>query len=257
MEKNLLIAGKELPAGTDFASGASFQGRKTMITKETAEDLEITPPNDVKCLSWNRSSALSARTMVLSSLNEFGNIDEAVLFFDETWLASKYGETLNPSESIKVLEELIASYQYLTMELISRITKKNIYAADNSAAEKSKKTVKLIFLYKSNPSECDGITSSSARAASNLSSPLVAAAANAFKAYAENIAASLVNNTEITPVLVSCEPSNDLATKDSALAVWLCEYIDQIDQLKKGLSPKQKVAWVKAGAKSPGGFSFF
>ena len=32
------------------------------------------------------------------------------------------------------------------------------------------------------------------------------------------------------------------------------EYLDAIDNLKKPLSPKQKVSWIKAGAKNPSGF---
>lgn len=83
---------------------------------------------------------------------------------------------------------------------------------------------------------------------------MIAAAGGAFKAYAENIAAILAENGGVTPVLVQCEPSNELSKRDSSLSLWLCEYLDAIDNLKKPLSPKQKVSWVKAGAKNPSGF---
>ena len=71
------------------------------------------------------------------------------------------------------------------------------------------------------------------------------------------MAATLALSDDVIPVLVEADQNNEIARKDSALMGWLCTYLAQIDSLKKDLSPKQKVSWVKAGAKSPGGFSLF
>lgn len=245
MGKMILFAGKEFPAGNDMASGASFQGRKVIATSlAVSEDSadgegEVQKSGGVIQVNWNRSSALSCRSLALKCENE-GGLDEAVLVFDEFYLATKYREVNNNAQ---ILEELVSSYQYLTQELISRFNRQ------------SSKCHKIIFLYKSNFSLADGVNSSSVRASGiELSGPLIAAASGAFKSYAENVAANLVDNSNITPILVSCDPANDLSKRDSSLSVWLCEYMDSIDALKKPLSPKQKVAWVKAGAKNPGGF---
>ena len=255
MGKVILFAGKELPAGNDMASGASFQGRRVLVTSLIAKEGENSsgeenyPQNNtplglggkiggIKGLAWRRSSAISSRSLVLKCENE-GGLDEAVLVFDEFYFATKYREVNNA----QILEELIGSYQYLTQELIARL------------GRQTEKSAKIVFIYKSNHSICDGINSSSVRLSGmELSNPMIAAAGGAFKAYAENIAAILAENGGITPVLVHCDQSNDLSKRDSSLSVWLCEYLDAIDNLKKPLSPKQKISWVKAGAKNPSGF---
>lgn len=240
----ILFAGKELPAGNDMASGASFQGRKVIATNFNVTEEEENPSSGEKSggvlgVAWNRASALSCRSLALKCENE-GGLDEAVLVFDEFYFATKYREVSNNAQ---VLEELVESYQYLAQELIARFNRQ------------PERVRKLIFLYKSNYSMCDGVNSSSVRASGiELSNPLIAAAGKAFEGYAENIAATLTESKNIIPILVSCDPSNDLSKRDSSLSVWLCEYMDSIDALKKPLSPKQKVAWVKAGAKNPSGF---
>jgi len=248
MGKLILFAGKELPAGNDMASGASFQGRRVFATSLVAaedENSQSENKNDssealaslslggksggVTPIFWNRSSPLSNRSLALKCENE-GGLDEAVLVFDEFYFATKY-RSLNNAQ---ILEELIGSYQYLSHELISRFKRQ------------TEKAAKIIFLYKSNYSLCDGVNSSTVRSSGiELSNPLIAAAGGAFKAYAENIAATLADAGAITPVLIQCEPTNDLSKRDSSLSVWLCEYLDALDNLKKPLSPKQKVSWVK------------
>lgn len=241
----ILFAGKEFPAGNDMASGASFQGRKVIATSQLVQEETATAEGDspksggIIQVNWNRSSPLSCRSVALKCENE-GGLDEAVLVFDEFYLATKYREVGNTAQ---ILEELIGSYQYLTQELVARFERN------------TQKAAKIVFLYKSNFSLCDAVNSSSIRSSGiELSKPLISAAGGAFKAYAENVAAAMASGSSITPILVSCDPANDLSKRDSSLSVWLCEYMDAIDNLKKPLSPKQKVSWVKAGAKNPSGF---
>ena len=245
MGKLILFAGKEFPAGNDMASGAAFQGRRVIATslavldEEDSGDGESQKSGGVIQVAWNRASPLSCRALALKCENE-GGLDEAVLVFDEFYLATKYREVGNTAQ---ILEELIGSYQYLVQELVARFERS------------TEKAAKIIFLHKSNFSLCDGVNSSSVRSSGiEMSKPLVSAASGAFRAYAENVAAAVVSNGAITPVLVTCDMANDLSKRDSSLSVWLCEYLDALDNLKKPLSPKQKVAWVKAGAKNPGGF---
>lgn len=255
MGKLILFAGKELPAGNDMASGASFQGRQVLATSLIATEEDGPSPDEnssqnanplglggksggVQGLAWRRSSAISSRSLALKCENE-GGLDEAVLIFDEFYFTTKYRDLNNA----QILEELIGSYQYLAQELISRFRRQ------------PEKARKIVFIYKSNYSLCDGVNSSSVRSSGvELSNPMIAAAGGAFKAFAENVAATLAEGGGITPVLVNCDPANELSKRDSSLSVWLCEYLDAIDNLKKPLSPKQKVSWIKAGAKNPSGF---
>lgn len=249
MAKTILLAGKELPDGKDFASGASFEGRSVIVTcgvkfdengEETQDDESC--PRNVKALQWNRASVLSSRALVINCENLDGP-DEAVLFFDEELFALKYGKSY---ENSRIMEELIGSYEYLAQELVARFLRN------------PKRKRKIVFLYKSNPTVCESIISSSVRlAAVQLSYSLVAAAGGAFKAFAENMAAELVQTENITPLLVNCEYTNELAGRDSSLALWLCEYLDSLETLKKPLTGKQKTTWIKAGARNPGSFGLF
>ena len=242
MGKMILFAGKEIPAGNDIASGATFQGRRVIATSlNVSEDTEPKPESsgNVTQVSWNRGSPLSCRSLALKCENE-GGVDEAALIFDEFYFATRFRSVTNNAQ---ILEELIGSYQYLAQELVSRFQRQ------------PNRTFKLAFVHKSNFSLSDGINSASLRASGvELSNPLIAAASQAFKAFAENTAATLSETGNIIPLLVSCEPGNDLSKRDSALSMWLCEYMDAIDALKKPLSPKQKVSWITAGAKKPSGF---
>lgn len=245
MGKTILFAGKEFPAGNDMASGAAFQGRKVIATSlsfaenDGEENEGVQRNGGILYVNWNRSSPLSCRSLALKCENE-GGLDEAVLVFDEFYLVTKYRDVDN---NVQILEELVGSYQYLAQELLARFNRQ------------PNRMRKIVFLYKSNYSLADGINSSTVRASGiELSNPLIAAAAGAFQAYSENLAARLAAGANIIPVLVACDSQNDLSKRDSSLSVWLCEYLDSIDSLKKPLSPKQKVSWVKAGAKNPSGF---
>lgn len=252
MSKTILFAGKEFPDGKDFATSAAFQARKVIVTcgvkidengdEKLDADIEKLRQNNIKTFSWNRGSVLSARSLVINCENE-GGADEAVLVFDEHQFAVKFGSSY---ENSRILEELIGSYEYLAQELVSRFSRDQ------------KRKRKLVFLYKSNPTICESVTSNSLRSpVIQLSYSLVAAAGGAFRAFAENMAAELVQSENITPLLVSCDYTNDLAGRDNSISVWLCNYLDSVDALKKPLSPKQKVSWIKVGARSPGGFGLF
>lgn len=245
MEKTLLLAGKELPDGGNFASGAVTCGRRTLVTKSHAAESAPAPTGTAAAV-WNRPSALSARSLVLRALNEFGRLDECVIIFDESNFAARFGNLENSAENVRVIEELISSYQYLTMEVVARLQKR--------AADAEKRPLRLVYLHKSNPSLAETVL---ARLQVRPSSPFLSTAAAAFRAYAENVAAGFVDSADVLPLLVQCDGENSLAANDNALAVWLFGYIATLDSLRKPLSAKQKLAWVKAGTKSPGGFGFF
>ncbi len=248
MEKTILIAGKDFPEGRDLASGVVLHGDTAVITSNPASDLKSEDGSIP--VAWNRTSALSARSLVISTLNQKGSLDEAILVFDEESYAPKYG---NPgaSESSRAFDELVLGYQYLTSELLLRFNQRK-------NAGLSQKTAKLVFVYKSNVSDAQAVINPNLKAGTKtLSKSLVAAGGAAFRAFAENIAASVAETDDVIPVLIECDGNNETAKRDSTLMSWLCGYLDQIDELKKPLTAKQKVTWVKAGAKTPGGFGLF
>ena len=89
MEKTVLIAGKDFPDGREISSSAVLHRNKVIIAANPAEK-DIQPSDDCIAVLWNRGSALSARSLVISALNVNSSLDEAFLIFDEPYFASKY-----------------------------------------------------------------------------------------------------------------------------------------------------------------------
>lgn len=248
MEKTILIAGKEFPDGSELSAGALLHRQCVLITCGGVESKKSS--DGAVTVVWNRASALSARSLLISALNHSDRLDEVVLVFDELYFAPKFG---NPgaAESNRSYDELILSYQFLTTEVLLRFNQRKIAGLE-------KNPPKIVFLYKSNPTEAQGVLNPNVRTSGRiLSKSLVAAAGAAFKAFAENTAAAVAETNDVTPVLVECAPSNELYSDDGALATWLCGYLDGIDGLKHPLSVRQKVSWIKAGAKNHGKFAMF
>lgn len=252
MEKTMLIAGKEVPQGSDFASGAALKGRNVVVTANPPEKDGAVPvsENGYTSAVWNRSSPISARSLVLACENQFSSLDEAVLYFDEPLYASRNGR-LTAEDCAFKLDEMTAGYQYLALEILSRFEQKKRGANGVKAG-------KLVFLHKTNPSQSDAARSSSVRTQTEaLSSPFVASAGAAFDAFAENLAALCAQRDDTLVVLVSFDAANETALRDNTLSSWLCGYLDAADELKSKPGAKQAVSWIKAGAKGPGGFSLF
>ena len=85
---------------------------------------------------------------------------------------------------------------------------------------------------------------------------MVAAAAAAFQAFAENIAAIYGGREYVTVLLAHGDQNIEVAKRDRSLSEWICSYMDEVDKQKNKLSLKQSMNWIKAGAKGPG-FSLF
>ncbi len=252
MERTLLIAGKELPEGESFASGAVASGRKTIITRKHTDE-SSSDPNGTTGVAWNRPSALSARAVVLKALNDCGHLDECAVIFDEKFYVEKYGNIDGGAENVRVIEELISSYQYMTMEVINRALKKNrLDFAVSSETEKNK--LRLFFIHKTNPSLSECVISKSTM---KPSQPFLSTASQAFKTYAENLAAAHLEDQDLDIILVNCDPANEFYEKDRDLSSWLFSYAETLDSMKRPLTTKQRLSWTKAGTKTPGGFGFF
>ena len=87
------------------------------------------------------------------------------------------------------------------------------------------------------------------------SNPIVSAAEAAFATFAENFAAQELNSEDVSVLLITGDQQNETMADDLNLGSWLKDYINSLDQLKKGI-PKS-TNWIKAGAKASGGFSLF
>ncbi|MBR1912695.1 MAG: hypothetical protein IJ828_10130 [Treponema sp.] len=251
MAKTALIAGKEMPAGSKFADGFSLSGRNISITgpeleKHDEDDdsdkiQQISEASGISIVEWNKTSPISSRTIILSTESMFGKMDEAILFFDEEWFAS-LEQRMNTQECIRGCDELILPYQSLALEVLSRFEQKN---SDSHPGI-------LVFLIKETPSNADTLRSPAVRnGISSIASPVVAAAAAAFSAFAENIAALYGNQSYVNIFLVRGDNSIDVSASDVEFGKWLGTYIDSVVESGIDMDAKQSLTWVKAGSKVP------
>lgn len=254
MERTILVAGKDLPEGLDLADGILLSGRNVVAATSGARNVKRTEEGSTVSVEWNRTSPVSAKSLVLECENHFRRIDEALFVFDEAWFAEKFNE-ISFENTSRGIDEMILGFQYLAQEVLSKFEKRFVL---NYSTEENLKPAKIIFYLKSSPSEVDVIKNNSLRnTVPCAANPLVAAASGAFIAFAENIAAMFANRDYVNVVLVKGDVSVELCKNERSFASWICNYLNEVDMLKNKLTAKQSVAWVKVGAKGPNsGFGF-
>ncbi|MCH5290548.1 MAG: hypothetical protein J1D88_02160 [Treponema sp.] len=261
MGKTMLIAGKEMPAGERFADAVVKGARNVIITVEELpaddyikktiaekraaalleEELKAKEAATGICtIGWSKVSPISARTLILQTENFFERMDEAVLYFDEDWLAQSQG-LLDAEECSRVADELIVGFQHLTLEVLVRFEKLNNEGNPGI----------LVFLLRDSPSVADALRVPSLRNGVNgIASPVIAAATSAFASFAENIAAVYFESSFVNIVLVRCDKS----IEDAELARWLTSHLDAMMAPKTKASAKKTIGWIKPGAKTGGMF---
>ena len=90
MGKNLLIAGKDLPDSAELANAMMLSGYNVVA----ASGMEKTahPAYNFTDIAWNKSSAISSRSLVIQAEMAVGFIDNAILYFDTPQFASRFKE---------------------------------------------------------------------------------------------------------------------------------------------------------------------
>ena len=225
----MLFAGKEYPAGSALASAAINHRRNVVVTvPATMETLpESLAASEIAVAAWNKSSSVSARSVILQAENAFHRVDEAVLYFDTAWFSPRF-QTVTPELCSRAVDEMISSYLYLSMELTTRFTKL--------------KGGTIIFMLKAAPGLADA-----------PSGILPAAAEADFRVLAESTAAKYADKDGLRFLLVR----TDYDTSDGQFAGWMFEYLDALLVSKVKQDTRHTVQWVKLGAKPSAGFNLF
>lgn len=261
MNKTILLAGKNGEDAGHFADGLQLTSRLVAVTGKLAmnapaakktvaerkadlvafdEEKSRQAETGICSFEWNKGSSLSARNIVLETENYFGALDEAVLYFDEEFFSSKTG-VLDAEEIARSTDEYVLGYEYLTSELLSYYEKK--YRGVPRT---------LVFLLRECPTACDVLHSPSLKNGKTaVASPTVAAAASAFTAFAENIAAVYGSEPYVQIILVRGDSTMEEARREETLAKWLCSYMETVKADEK-YSAKKACQWVKPGARKAG-----
>ncbi len=265
MEKTILIAGKNMPDAGSFTDGVAVSDRNIIVTGPQAEISEpqkkltiaerkanqeayeeeksLEAKSGICTIEWNKSSPLSARSLVLQAITIFGKLDEAILYFDEEWFASK-AEKMDSEEIAKGCDEMIACYQYLALEIISTFQKRSTSEGAGT----------LVFLLKETPSRIDVLNSPALKdGLSAIASPLVSAGKAAFASFAENLAAVCQDSIFANIELVRGDSSKEGFRRDDETGRWICSYLNS-----ESVKTKHKVQWVRPGTKPvTSGFRLF
>ena len=243
MSKNVLIIGKDFPSCGEFAEGMMLSENNVAVAGFD-DKVQAKVPETLKIIEWNKGSAVSAKSTVIKAETVLGHTDDFILYFDSAWFASKFTE-FSSSVCASAADELIFSYQYMTLEILNRIKQK-------------KAPARIVFVLKSQPSVKDAEFNPSLKNSVEIpSNAFVAASEAAFATFAENTAVLSSAEQNLSVLLVCGDNANETMQKESGFASWLSGYIDALDNLKSRPSVKVQANWIKAGAKNPGGFGLF
>ena len=95
MERVVLISDVQTPLGEELARRYLAAGARVAVTRSNQEAREsplVSESDGLLLTDWNRRSAISTRNVLLSALNRFGRIDEALLLHCPAVEASLLGE---------------------------------------------------------------------------------------------------------------------------------------------------------------------
>ncbi len=232
MEKTYLIAGKEYPFCEDFANYIVNSGNKVMVTV-LDNDAAANPEASTV---WNRSSPISARSLVLETETTLGDIDTSFLIFDTSLYVNDF-EKMTIEVISRALDSLFAGYMYVTLELLERISKKG--------------SGNICFILKKHSSLQEAIKTQK-RTDTLPAGPLVDAAASAFRSFAEGIAVKYAS-APIGIQLVECLNGIDESTE---LYPWLLSFVESASK-KPVVEAKLAGKWLQPGAKANSGWQLF
>jgi hypothetical protein len=228
MSKNIILAGKEYSKNSDLEKIAQTLGLNPFVTTQYFEE------SNTKIIStnttWNRSSPISAHSVIINAENYFGQIDGAVLFFDSLAYDKIFvHNTLD--EFTRATDELILGYNYLTLELLRRFSDKN--------------PGKLFFVLQSQETQADALKNPSKQQMPQQSIGLVTSMAqSAFKSFAENVAALNFNPNGNFVYLL--ETSSEISEEE--IISWIATKMNEDLPVYK--NPKNAVTWQSTENKS-------
>ena len=239
---DILIVGKDLPDCLDFSEGFVATRRVYGVARDEGEASNF-EAEGIFASTWNRSSAISSRSLLIKAETKLEELNEFVIYFDSYWYAQQF--ELDRTEDVSsAIDMMISSYQFFINELLVRL-------------EQRKDPVTVVFLAKTYPSKVENLRSGSKNVNIHPTSNIVNAAQQAFISLAENFA-TLVSDKQYLSVLLSkCEQTNELFTSEKRLATWVKESISVIEGYKSHQNVKQACSWVKAGGKVSNGFALF
>jgi len=242
MSKIVLI-GKDLPDGIDFAEALASSENTIFTTAKTAADTTSFESENIFATLWNKSSAISAHSMLINAETKLDEVNHVVIYFDSDYFCTKF--ELDKTEEISAAVDLMMnSYFYACSELLKRIDQK-------------KEDIVVTFLLKEYPSKSEVLLNSSKTGNILPASSIVSAAEATFFSLAQNFATYVSEREYLSVILGRCSYGNELYKSERQIAQWVNEAYTTITSQKNHQNVKNACNWNKVGSKLQTGFSLF
>ena len=116
---DILFIGKDLPDSIDFAEGLASINRNVFTSTKDETEAENFAAENIFSATWNKTSAISARSFLIKAETKFPDINEYLFYFDSYYYSTKF--ELDKTEYVTAAtDSLISSYQLFINELLYR-----------------------------------------------------------------------------------------------------------------------------------------
>lgn len=242
MSKNIVIAGKDYSKNSKVSTIAKQLGMNAFVTTSEIEEASAIiggtstasgekNAKDISLTVWHRNSPISAKTIIVNAENKFEKIDAALVFF-ETAVYNQLFSGNELQDYDKACDEIILGYQFLVTEFLRRFEKKQ--------------HGKIFFILQSMQSLSDYLKLSSREqmAKPAYSGTIASTAQQAFRTFAENIAA--VNFRENNCPIYLVETESNMS--EQKILEWILPRIEEPNPIYK--NAKQAVTWITPDEKN-------
>lgn len=239
----IVFIGKDLPDGLDFAEALAASENTVFTSAKTTADATNFESENIFATTWNKSSAISAHSMLINAETKLDEVNHVVIYFDSDYYCSKF--ELDRTEEISAaVDTMMNSYFYACSELLKRL-------------EQKKENIVVTFLLKDYPSRSEVLLNASKTGNILPASSIVSAAEGAFFSLAQNFAALVSEREYLSVILGRCSYGNELYKSERQIAQWVNESYATIINQKNHQTVKNACNWNKVGSKLQTGFSLF
>ena len=238
---NTLFIGKDLPDGLEFAEAIADSGRQVFTVAKSEADATNFDSEKIFASTWNKSSAVSAHSVLIKAETKLEQLDEVIFYFDTNYFCSKF--EIDRTEDISnAVDTMLNCFLYSTAELLKRL-------------DQIKEKTVVAFIVREYPSKAEAISTKTTGIVP--ASAIVSAAQAAFCSLAETFSTNVADRNYLSVILAKCGFSNELYKNEDAIADWTVSAMDSLKTLKNPQNVKQACTWNKVGGKLSGGFALF
>ena len=114
---NTLFIGKDLPDGLAFAEAMADSGRSVFgVAKSEAEAAKF-DSEKIYATTWNKSSAVSAHSVIIKAETKLETLDEVVFYFDASNFCTQF--ELDRTEDLSNgIDTMISGFIFSATELL-------------------------------------------------------------------------------------------------------------------------------------------